>query len=927
MTRGNKCSYRGLVLMGTATAAVLFAGQAMAQQSTAQNQPAQNQSNATANAQNQAAATGLEQVVVTATRQASTVNKVALSVTAQSQRDLDQQGVQKLSDLVGNVPGLFLNQQLGTGLANVEIRGIAQGSQGAATTGFYLDDTPISKRNVGGGVATSNGTPLPPLFDLQRVEVLRGPQGTLFGSGSEGGTVRYITPDPDLNKYDIYARTSASLTQDGSPSWEAGLAVGGPIIDGKLGFRISYYDYHRGGWLDIIDPLTQQDIGKDANYDDTRVFHGAVLWAPTDDFRVNFSYLTSGESTPDSQNYYTKPIANAVNVPQACFNSNTAGPGGASLAGSTLAAYNGTPLPHTINPTPVSCSSPGVTFTRPALTYGPYNLQKYQQLGVDGAPASTIMNVAALSFERDFDGFSAKLINSYINDTERTTTDETSQATSIVENGTVGGFPIPQGFPLYGIDEPQGTDANFSGHFISFNKRQGATEELRFTNTDTSSRLNWVAGLYYNEDWTHAGYTMVTGSLNAEAESLFGFTEMQRYGVPPAPLTYDSDYPGTSRTQYGSDIFDHKDQELRDKEIAAYAEVNYNVTDALQLTLGLRQSEVGFHYHQSFYGPVNSNDIPTIANGLESQGNTDEKPFTPKFGVKYQFAEDTMAYLTASKGFRPGGVNAELSPNICGPAAAQYGLTVDQLPTTYKSDTVWSYEAGAKSTLFDGSVQLNGDVYRIDWKNVQATQSPGFGCGIVFTTNAGGARSQGLELESQAVLFEGFTASAGFELDDAEYTSTAAAIVGPIKALDVALKGQHFAIPPWTLDLGGRYSLPTDTDWLPYVRADLRLAGAYNQSEFGLGTYTPDVNHVDSSQNLNLRFGVEYNQYDVNLFVLNVTNYNNGITTGGRSGCANAACSPTSGATGGAGYAAYTPIFNVNAPQPRIIGLELDYRQ
>ena len=160
-------------------------------------------------------------MVVTATRQESTVNKVALSVTAQSQRDLDQQGIQQFKDLVANVPGLFINQSLGTGLANVEIRGIAQGSQGAATTGFYLDDTPISKRNVGGGVATSNGTPLPPLFDLQRVEVLRGPQGTLYGSGSEGGTVRYITPLPDLDKYSVYAKTSASLTQDGSPSWEA----------------------------------------------------------------------------------------------------------------------------------------------------------------------------------------------------------------------------------------------------------------------------------------------------------------------------------------------------------------------------------------------------------------------------------------------------------------------------------------------------------------------------------------------------------------------------------------------------------------------------------------------------------------------------------------------------------------------------------
>jgi outer membrane receptor protein involved in Fe transport len=397
MKSNSKRSTRGFMLMGTAAAAALFAGQAMAQQAAAPaDQTAQNQ-----------AAGGLEQVVVTATRQASTVNKVALSVTAQSQRDLDQQGTQQFKDLIGNVPGLYINQQLGTGLANVEIRGISQGSQGAATTGFYLDDTPITKRNVGGGVATSNGTPLPPLFDLQRVEVLRGPQGTLYGSGSEGGTIRYITPDPDLNKYDVYAKTSASLTQDGSPSWDAGLAVGGPIIDGTLGFRMSYYDYHRGGWIDVVNPFNGQSRGKDLNYDDTRVFRGALLWAPRDDFRMNFSYLTSGESTPDSQNYYTKPINSAVAIPQACFNSNTAGAGGTSLAGTTLANYSGTPLAHNTNPAPVACGSAGVTYTRPAQTYGPYNLQKYQVLGVDGAPATTNMNVAALSMEKDFDGFSA----------------------------------------------------------------------------------------------------------------------------------------------------------------------------------------------------------------------------------------------------------------------------------------------------------------------------------------------------------------------------------------------------------------------------------------------------------------------------------------------------------------------------------------
>ena len=140
----------------------------------------------------------LEEVVVTATR-SNTVNRVPLAVTAATQRDLDQQGIQTIADLQAVVPGLRLAGREASGKATVAIRGIRQQSATAATTGFYLDETPLQKRSSGG--FGSNGTPIPPLFDLERVEVLRGPQGTLFGAGSEGGTIRYIQPAPSLTDY------------------------------------------------------------------------------------------------------------------------------------------------------------------------------------------------------------------------------------------------------------------------------------------------------------------------------------------------------------------------------------------------------------------------------------------------------------------------------------------------------------------------------------------------------------------------------------------------------------------------------------------------------------------------------------------------------------------------------------------------------
>src|SRR5690348_15615331 len=136
------------------------------------------------NAVSQEADTTLEEITVTATRTSDTVNRVPLAVTAETQKSLDQQGIRTIADFAATVPSLLLTGQEASGLATVSIRGIRQTSATAATTGFYLDETALQKR-AAAGFGSQNGTPIPPLFDLERVEVLRGPQGTLFGGGSE----------------------------------------------------------------------------------------------------------------------------------------------------------------------------------------------------------------------------------------------------------------------------------------------------------------------------------------------------------------------------------------------------------------------------------------------------------------------------------------------------------------------------------------------------------------------------------------------------------------------------------------------------------------------------------------------------------------------------------------------------------------------
>ena len=105
---------------------------------------------------------------------------------------------------------------------------------------------------------------LPKTFDLERVEVLRGPQGTLFGAGSEGGTVRYILAQPSVTKDSTYARGEVSFTQGGEPSYEAGVRTAAPLIDSMLGFRASVWYRYDGGWIDRVDPTTDAVTDKNS---------------------------------------------------------------------------------------------------------------------------------------------------------------------------------------------------------------------------------------------------------------------------------------------------------------------------------------------------------------------------------------------------------------------------------------------------------------------------------------------------------------------------------------------------------------------------------------------------------------------------------------------------------------------------------------
>ncbi len=238
----------------------------------------------------------LQEIVVTATRHEESLSKVAVSVTALTQEAMDVRGIKDILDVARFTPGINIDN---SGTNNIAIRGIAS-TGGAGTTGIYLDDTPIQMR----ALAFNPDEALPQAFDLDRVEVLRGPQGTLFGAGSEGGTVRYITTQPSLTETSIYSRNEVSYTQGGTPNYEVGVAGGTPLIDGTLGVRVSAWYREDGGWIDRIDPVTLEAAQKNANYTQTKLVRIAAIWAPSDQWKVTPAYYYQDRYANDVQNYW-----------------------------------------------------------------------------------------------------------------------------------------------------------------------------------------------------------------------------------------------------------------------------------------------------------------------------------------------------------------------------------------------------------------------------------------------------------------------------------------------------------------------------------------------------------------------------------------------------------------------------------------------
>ena len=198
-------------------------------------------------------------ITITSQKRKEDILKVPLSVTAVSGEQLQDNHLVDFSDLSRAVPNLSFNTQAGAGLSTLQMRGVSS-QAGSATVAIYLDDVSLTTRNL-----YSQGTAEPRFFDIDRVEVLRGPQGTLYGASALGGTVKFISRQPDATRFEGGAYGEVSATDHGGTNHLLQGVVNVPLSQGTVALRVGVQTGHDSGYIDRVDVNSLQVVDKGIN--------------------------------------------------------------------------------------------------------------------------------------------------------------------------------------------------------------------------------------------------------------------------------------------------------------------------------------------------------------------------------------------------------------------------------------------------------------------------------------------------------------------------------------------------------------------------------------------------------------------------------------------------------------------------------------
>ena len=731
---------------------------------------------------------------------------------------MDQKGIKDVSDIVRFTPGVSIDT---TGTNNISIRGISS-SGGAGTTGIYIDDTPIQMRSLG----FNPDDTLPKTFDLDRVEVLRGPQGTLFGSGSEGGTVRYILTQPSLTKESTYARGELAYTKNGDPSIEGGIAHGAPLVDGVVGYRASVWYRHDGGWIDRVDPTTGATVDANANRADAITARLALIIAPNDSLTITPSFFYQNNRKHDVSTYWE--------------------------------AYSDTSSGHFNNANP------------------------------DRQPIPDEFYLGALKVDADLGKMKFVSNTSYYHRNEVTGYEGTLYDLSFYQGlgwpaaYAAGSTLVPLTASAYPLLDINGVHLGsvmpgYRSPATIQNQQQSVTQEFRLESQDPSSRFTWTAGAFWQLTREYSLEEIHDPQQDQFLQALFGpgNNSLAIFGESTLP---NGDNYYNQNTAHDRQIagFGEVNYKITDEwKITAggrYSKTSFNLAHFADGPL---------NYGQSYY-PDPANPGQTI-NGTVLSGATENK-FTPKAGISWQATPHDLYYFTYANGYRAGGSNAPL-PSFCSAGLAAEGYPNGN-PQTYKSDTTQSFEIGTKNSL-SSKFRIATSVYYIKWNDIQQSVYISGGCGLQFTDNLGTAVAKGFDVQAEGIVGP-FNIEAALGYTDARFvkdSKNALALDGDAISGQAAINGAPGTNPPWTASIGVQYNFTlAQKDAFArfdyeYTRASSWLApvqdprSAQYTANAGTNGVAQNISpSLSSTKFLQFRSGVTLGDFQLALFVDNVLN-------------------------------------------------------
>ncbi len=640
---------------------------------------------------------GLQEVIVTAQKRAETEQSVPMSMTTFSAEALQQKAINNFFDYATKVPNLaFAPTGDGVGTARtVSIRGIS----GNEVTGFYIDDVPLPDSID------------PRVLDVDHIEVLRGPQGTLFGARSMGGTVRIITKEPELSQFSAVVHGGISDTErTDRPNYTGDAVLNIPLIQDRMALRLTgFFDseagYFKRTWCE--DPATA----------------GVSCFPLSGGPRIGTSNVAAVDTYGGSASLTVKAGDAVTITPRVMLQ---------------RATYNGFPLGD-YNSMPDN----GLGFPAPS---GPYVLP--QPLVTNDFTQARFFNIQEGGSDK-WDLYSLNVhwqtgIGEFVSSTayfDRRVDETEDQSEFVWAAITSGACADPA--PYCNPPSP--------GPIQEIKAYQRFVEEARFA-SQLSGPVQFVVGAFYSDFHGRVPFASLypPSQVPNLDDQLTGGEPNNPDGIPNLIFAQD----------FHTDV----------QEPAAFGELTWDMTKAWQGRVGLRWYQVkttseGFEEGLAVGG----------GKIISPQSTIKESGVNPKFELDYHVDADKMIYALAAKGFRPGGVvpivppGTPGTPNDCVAALQEVNpnLTLDAT-RSFHSDSLWNYELGAKTGWLDHRLTLNAAAFYIRWDQIQ--QAVLLPCGFQFIANGGAAESKGGELELRAAVTEHLQLSAGAGYQDAKIT-------------------------------------------------------------------------------------------------------------------------------------------------------------